>query len=119
MKFNIPKKVVAFEEGKAPTNTPKNTDDLIYEPSAGQKINVLSWIRYPAYDFIFGVPDKSSIKYELEASFLQFRDTRGKKVVMGMYLDVEETQEFISGMSQCLEYSKTHSPHLWKNLKTE
>jgi len=116
--FNIPE-ITSYKEGSQPIDVPKNGDELVYEPVIGEKVLVTFWCRYPNYDFIFGVPDKSSPKYEKEISFVQFRDTREKKVKMGMYLDVEETQEMIAGMKKCLKVSKKNSPHIWKNLKVK
>ena len=112
-RYKIENDAIPFEEGKFQPEI-DSSNGTVYEPIQGQRINVLLWVRYPSYDFIFGVPDKDSPKYEKEISFIQYRDTRLKTVKMGMYLDIVETKEFIEGLSKCLEFSKEHLPHLWK-----
>jgi hypothetical protein len=93
-------------------------DTLTYSPAEDELINVVLWCRYPSYDFIFGVPDKSSPKYEKEVGFFQFRDTREKKVKMGIYCDVNECLELINGFTKIKNYGTTTKHHLWqKSMK--
>ena len=51
---------------------------------------MILWHRWPSYDFIFGVPHRSSSYYGKEAAFFQYRDTRIKKVQAGFYVDRRE-----------------------------
>lgn len=77
---------------------------FIFEPVKGEKINVVSWVRYPSYDFIFGYPDKTNPKSEKEVAFFQFRDTRAKKIKAGFYLDETELNEMVDGFSLIKKY---------------
>ena len=95
----IPNKVKTYKEGKEPGCKKVDFDELIYEPEKGEKINVVSWIRYPSYDFIFGYPADDNPKAEKEVAFFQFRDTRAKKIKSGFYLDATELDEMINGFS--------------------
>lgn len=92
------------------------TDKLIYEPTKGEVIDVIFWVRYPDYDMIFGVPEKSNARFEKEVGFFQLRDTRAKTVKKGFYIDIAECEELIKGFTKILEVSKEHSKHLWHNL---
>lgn len=89
------------------------SNGMVYEPSQGEKIHILFWVRYPSYDFLFGVPDKTSPKYEKEIGFFQYRDTRTKTVMQGAYFDITEVEEMIAGFKQILSFSLEHSEHLW------
>ena len=89
---------------------------ILYVPRAGEVVHVVYWIRYPEYDFIFGVPDPKNPCYGKEAAFYQFRDSRspGNR---GVYIDVQECADIVQGFTLLLEKSKTNSPHLWENRK--
>lgn len=113
--FKIPIEIKSYPEGQEPKMD--NHDSYEYEPVDGEKIKVVFWVRYPSYDFIFGVPDKSSSKYEKEIGFFQFRDTRASKVISGFYIDIEECKELVKGFSDILATSIENSPHLWKEDK--
>ena len=115
IKYKISTHIESFPEGNEPEKIPEDAV-VTYEPVAGQLIHVIFWLRYPSYDFIFGVPDKMNPKYAEEISFFQFRDTRIKEVRAGFYLDIGETKGTLEGFRRILEVSKTHSPHLWKKL---
>ena len=95
----IPNKVKTYKEGKEPGCKKVDFDELIYEPAKGEKINVVSWVRYPSYDFLFGYPDKTNPKAKKEVAFFQFRDTRTRKIKLGFYLDATELSEVINGFS--------------------
>lgn len=114
--YKIPCEVLTYDEGTQPVEITEQ-DELVYEPTVGEKINVCFWCRYPSYDFIFGTPDVSSPKHEKEIGFMQMRDTRAKSVRLGVYVDLEECEEIIEGMKRVLKESKTNSPHLWKQRK--
>lgn len=111
-KFTIGE-IEKYEVGKPPKQL-SGIEEIIYEPRKGEIVNVIYWVRYPEYDFIFGVPDQSSPKHEKEIGFFQFRDTRAKKVLAGCYIDIEECKEMIIGFSKILDFSKENSKHLWK-----
>ena len=113
--FKIPTHVIKYESGKPPENT--DFDELIYEPTDGEIINVVRWERYPDYDYIFGVPAKTNPKYKLEVGFFQFRDTRSKLIQVGYYCDILECLGLINGFSIIAKTSQTHSPHLWEKFR--
>jgi hypothetical protein len=115
--FKIPRQVVEYKEGEMPDAVPY--EDLKYEPTDGEVIDVRLWCRWSCYDFIFGVPAKDSPKYALEVGFFQYRDTRLKTVPVGMYVDIVELEALVEGFSKLLEASKENSPHLWQKNKTE
>lgn len=117
--FNVNKKIPAeaeaYPNGMLKKDLTLNLKDcFVYEPVRGEKVKVVAWVRYPSYDFIFGVPDKTNPKYKKEVAFFQVRDTRLKKVMAGCYLDVEELEEFINGFLKIRMFSPKNNPKLWK-----
>ena len=111
--FKIDNEPKSYKEGTYP-KMPDEGDEVVYEPTKGEKVNVELWVRYPSYDFIFGVPDKSSCRHKKEISFFQFRDTRNEQARVCFYLDITETEEMIKGFTAVLKKSKENSKHLWK-----
>ena len=98
--LKIPNKVDKYDEDKeSGCEKTEYEECFVYEPNKGEKINVVAWIKYPSYDFIFGYPDRTNPKAEKEAAFFQFRDTRTKKIKSGFYLDAIELDEVINGFS--------------------
>ena len=71
---------------------------------AGELIDVLYWVRWPTYDFIFGVPNRKSKLREVEAGFFQYRSVKKKKVVSGFYVDKKELEELIKGFAKIRKY---------------
>ena|SRR3990167_5730969 len=80
-----------------------------YELSDGI-VDVLRWYRWPSYDFIFGVPELKSKFRKDERAFFQYRDTRGKKIISGFYLDKKELDIIIEGFERIRTYWKIISP---------
>lgn len=112
--FVIPKKVEGYAESSLAQDTiVEEADIVIYEPVEGETINVLLWERYPDYDMIFGVPDKTSKRYEKEMGFFTVRRV-GHISYTGHYFDLLESEAMVEGFKKILELSKTHSPHLWE-----
>lgn len=111
--FQIPERVMTYEEGFEPKPPYSPDEEVIYEPVKGERINVVMWDRYPSYDLIFGVPDKTSPKYELEVGYFALRDSRTGRY-FGMYVDIAETEECILGFQKILEASRDNSKHLWQ-----
>lgn len=109
---------MTFQEGNNPPEI-DTSQGMVYEPVQGEKIHILFWVRYPSYDFIFGVPDKENPKHEKEIGFYQYRDTRAKKIMQGAYFDIEEVEEMIEGFKRILEFSIEHSSHLWTQRITK
>ena len=108
----IPKEIEKYD----PQNPPqalKPNENLEYYPNSQGKVNVMLWVRFPSYDFIFGVPSKFSNTYEKEATFLAIRDARNG-MNRELWLDIVETEDLIRGLTQALDVSKINSPHLWK-----
>lgn len=101
----IPNKVKKYEEDRnAGCEITEWEDPVIYEPVKGEKINIVSWVKYPSYDFLFGYPDKTNPKSKKEVAFFQFRDTRAKKINQGFYLDECELNEMIEGFAKIKKY---------------
>ena len=115
--FQIPTEVNAYPEGTFP-EIPAEAE-LTYEPQAGELIHVLLWERYPSYDFIFGVPAKTSPFYEKEVGFFQFRGTRAKVVRQGFYVDVLECLTMIDGFRKVRDVSKEHHRELWQEAESK
>ena len=114
--YKIPNTIVSYKEGFEPDTHPTAEQSLVYEPTEGELIHVVSWVRYPSYDFIFGIPDPKNPKYEKEIGFFQYRDTRAKRVLIGVYLDVQEIIEFIEGFVLLRNNSQLNSPKLWQEF---
>lgn len=94
------------------------SEGIYFEPNPGEKILVKSWVRYPSYDFIFGVPDKSNPHYELEFGFFQFRKLKnGNTHGWSVYLDKTELLEFKYGFSEILKVSKAMRKKEWREGK--
>lgn len=109
---------------------PKNEEPPIHEFSANpyeyfltedEKINVVLWVRYPSYDFIFGLPDESSPAREKEFGFFQFRkqDENGNQKGWAVYLDQTELEEMVKGFQNVLKASKNERKEEWENRKYE
>ena len=116
--FKIPTEIETYKEGNTPKDLPMDFYNAVYEPVPNEVVEVVSWHRWPAYDFIFGIPAKDSPKHEKEIGFFKFRDSR-VDVKMAFYIDITECEALIKGFQQILEESKTNSPHLWKNHTTK
>ena len=114
--YKIPFDIKTYVSGVAPKDNPNDGQRLVYEPVQGEKMKVLSWVRYPDYDFIFAVPFRKSPRYEKEIGFVQFRDSRTKQVQFGAYIDIQECKELIDGLALILQTSYKYSPHLWKEF---
>ncbi|MCK4636181.1 MAG: hypothetical protein KAT32_04950 [Candidatus Moranbacteria bacterium] len=104
--LKIPNKIETYKEDKESGVIIEDIGQLVYEPVKGEKINIVSWIKYPSYDFLFGFPDKTNPKSEKEVAFFQFRDTRAKKIKAGFYLDECELDEMIDGFNKIKKYRK-------------
>ncbi len=114
----IPRKVEPYEEGKLEHDTvTRETDLLVYEPVDGETIRVILWERYPDYDMIFGVPDKTNPRYEKELGFFTVRRV-GHLSYSGHYFDLKESEAMVEGFQRLLNFSKGHSEHLWKKSVT-
>jgi hypothetical protein len=113
--YKIPTVVQSFPEGTDPAPTTVEFDTLTYEPTKGELINVVYWVRFPSYDFIFGIPDETNPRYKKEVGFYQFRDTRTKTVPLGFYCDVLECLGLIKGFSEIKRFGSEKHP-LWKNV---
>lgn len=85
-----------------------------YEPTDGEMVEVLVWERYPDYDIIFGVPARSSKRFERELVFFTIRRVTENGVHRGQYFDVKESEAMKRALDKALEFSHAHSPHLWK-----
>lgn len=114
--YLIPPKVEQYQEGQQEHDVLISEADLLfYEPVKGETVRVLLWERYPNYDIIFGVPDKTSPKHEKEVGFFTVRRV-GHLAYTGHYFDIKESQAMVEGFQRILDLSQTNSPHLWKEL---
>jgi len=113
MPNKIPKEVKSFKEGSAKEQKYLSDAPAIYEPIKGEVIDVYLWIRYPSYDFIFGVPNKANPNYKKELGFFQYRDSRTRTVLVGMYIDRQELDEMVEGFSRLRDVSKDTRPDMW------
>lgn len=112
----IPPEHQPYNAGE-PQNAPIQHENLEYYPNLNEKVNVLFWNVYPSYDFIIGVPDPTSIRFEKEICFFGFRRSKPHKNILAFYLDINETKELLHGLQLALEESKLNSKHLWDNHK--
>ena len=112
----IPTKIESFEEGKAPEMVVSD-EGLTYEPRKGEVVDVMYWVRYPSYDFIFGVPAKESKYYEKEVGFFQLRNTKAKRVMVGVYVDCNELEELAYGFKKIVNISKLNRPEIWQSYQ--
>ncbi len=114
MKYTIPRKVSPHPVGTLPEPSVLGEDDqILYEPVDGEMVHVQLWVRYPSYDFIFGVPDKASPRYGKEIAYFQFRRV-GEAKHYGLYLDVKESEAMVAGFKAIIRTSKGYAPHLWQ-----
>lgn len=109
----VPTKIATYNEGDMP-NVVLDENGVTYEPRKGEIVEVFYWVRYPTYDFIFGVPHQSNPNYGSEVGFFQYRNTKRKKVMMGVYVDCAELEELYLGFMRINEISKVMRPDLWK-----
>ena len=72
-------------------------EDLFFQPSLGEMVKINTWIRYPDYDWLFGVPTFDSPRYAKEEAFYIFRN-RTNDVQHGFYLDKQELTDLIMGL---------------------
>lgn len=86
----------------------KNMLPLFY-PKEGEPVRVVLQIKYPSYEFIFGVPDKSSHRHEKEAGFFLFKDHRTDKSY-GHYWDVQELLDVQKGIGRILSSTDHETP---------
>ena len=79
---------------------------LVYGDTPKKLVDVVGWFRWPAYDFIFGVPSRTHRLYGAEAGFFTYRDTRTRKVACGFYVDMNELKLLVEGFSKILKRAK-------------
>lgn len=102
MKRNI-NKLIPYEEGllgKGRLSIIKQRKRPFKYLIGKKQIDVLLWVRWPSYDFIFGIPAKTNPLRGKEAGFFQYRDVRHKKVIKGFYFDKEELRCLIKGFQK-------------------
>ena len=112
----IPNAVMTYPDGTEPPRL-ELSDELMYEPTEGELVRVSLWARYPDYDFVFGIPHESSPRFEKEAGFFAFRDSRGGHKTYGHYFDVSECMAVLNGFQKILSDCRERQPHLWKRTK--
>jgi hypothetical protein len=120
-----PFKIKRFEpypEGTLPVEQPESGQEVEYEPRIGEKVLVVYWVRYPSYDFIFGVPKKGTPMHKNEIGCFVWRYLKGGvQREFTIFTDIVECKEIIYGFKKILSKSRTNSKHLWKkhNVKNE
>jgi len=78
-----------------------------------EKVLVHGWYRFPSYDFIFGIPDSSSPRYEEEVCYFEYRDSRSDHKGFGIYLDVQELNVMLRGFGLIANLGIEEKNHLW------
>lgn len=113
--YEIPRKLVTYNQGELPPDNAliDEAEMLVYEPRDGEMIEVVYWARYPAYDFIFGVPTILNPKHKLEVGFFQFRSSMHEIGREGIYIDVNELNDMLNGFQMMCDRSKSNSANLW------
>lgn len=101
--------VKRFRPGRFNVRTRKWTKQLMYG-CKGEEIAVLRWIRWPSYDFIFGVPEPTSKYYKDERGFFQYRDSRKGRRGACLYLDLGELREMVDGFTTLLKHAESRRP---------
>lgn len=71
---------------------------LYYEPSDGEMLEVVQWLRYPSYDFIIGIPTPDSPRAEKEKACLVVRYKTEKSYAT--YFDRQELGDIINGLTE-------------------
>src|SRR3990167_7145093 len=104
-RIQIPQKIAEYTEGTEKQRTIKHKKLLEYITGDGDPIDVVYWVRWPSYDFIFGVPGKKNKYRKEEVGFFQFRDTRHKKIREGFYVDEEELRCLVRGFKKIKKLS--------------
>lgn len=104
----IPAIIERFAEGTRTRCIEIDDKFIDYSTADGHKICVYHWCRWPSYDFIFGIPDKSNPNYSKEVGFFQFRRFKGKKAVSAwsIYVDFAEAEEMVDGFLKIMQASK-------------
>lgn len=110
----IANKPIAYKENTVEDHAKELPDPLTYDIREGERILVYGWFRYPAYDFIFGVPAPDNPHYGQEVGFFQYRDTRTKEIRQGFYVDCQELLEMVEGFSKIFNISKATRPEMWR-----
>jgi len=87
MTIRIPDKVINFHV--------KN-NSVFFEPEHEALIKVEYWVRYPSYDYIFGIPVKDNPRAKKEVAFFVYRDGKSKKHY-GQYYDSKELKNMVDG----------------------
>jgi hypothetical protein len=109
----IPTTIEKYPDGEKP-ETLLSDDGLTYEPKKGEVIDVVYWVQYPSYDFIFGIPNKDHPLANTEVGFFQIRNTKTKRIMAGYYVDCNEAEELAYGFKKMVEVSNLITPELWK-----
>lgn len=104
----IAKVVQTFKPGRYNVRKRTHKRPLRYG-CKGEEIAVLRWIRWPSYDFIFGVPEPTSKYYKGERGFFQYRDSRKWRRGACMYLDLGELREMVEGFTALLKNAEGRS----------
>ncbi len=99
----------------------KSKQPYVFQLVAGEAIVVYLWVKYPSYDFIFGVPAKSSAKYQREYGFFQFRKklADGKFTMWSIYLDQAELEEMKNGFAKLFMVSNSQRKGNWEKYERE
>lgn len=111
----IPSIIETYAETGAQPIVEKHDEPSVYENAEGEKILVHLWVRFPSYDFIFGVPAKDNPKYEKEFGFFQFRKMKDGKAMSGwsIYVDQPELEEMQRGFTKLMDVSHVERTPEW------
>jgi len=105
MRKRVTAQIVQFIPGKFNVRQRKWKKPLAYGIK-GEEVAVLRWVRWPAYDFIFGVPEQTSKYYKGERGFFQYRDVRKGRRGACLYVDLGELRELVDGFTALLKHAE-------------
>jgi len=92
----LPKTFDETEKMSEPLIKKLVSDTFYYEVSKDELIEVVNWVRYPSYDFLYGVPIPESPRYVKEIACMVIRYKGAKSYAH--YFDVNEARDTIEAL---------------------
>jgi len=116
----IPTIIETYTESDVAPKREVQDDVWQYEAEKGEVVLVNYWVRFPSYDFIFGVPHKDSPRYKKEFAFFQFRKMENGKAMKGwqIYIDQNELEEMQKGFTKLMDVSHVERFKEWSERKS-
>ncbi len=114
--MKIPTIIEPYKEGLVETSQAEFDEPFEHKDARGHNVLVYKWVRYPSYEFIFGIPAPDSPKHELEYSYFEFRKQGGG---WQFYADQNELEEMIQGFIAVLNASQSARPDEWHKFNLQ